>query len=502
MPNGYGYIKQGSFVNGGSQLIYNESNYVFGITYKLQTGSTTQYDGYIYKYDAVANTTTIFSGQLLPIDTTIPCNVTNYNNQLFFNYSFKLYKINLSTNSVSLIIPDSSNNFVIKNNRVYSFGGSNINGGNGNEFNLQVYDLNNSSLTIPVYTDVNTGLIYQYFFKTYGINGNDIYFHGFNYGGNGGFRKYRLYKLDESGNLSIVYDFNNESLGINNSLVVENAYKPVIPIVNNKLILGKTNGGIATFNTSTNLYNSNAYSANFYNGDNSFYANGWMYFLDNSDVVHKTDGSSFLQASFPIFFTYSSGGDEYRPIVAYNGNYYGSYNGVYKSDLSNSNTTLIYGGLNSMQYGKVSNNKLLFYNSQPNQITSYDGIEFNTLNLNFSPEILNKKMIQVGNSIFMNGFKYNGSYYDYGLYKIDISTLSLQENTMKPSIIFSPNPTNATIIFSTEISNLEVYDAMGKKVKYFENTNSEFDMSSLENGIYFLKIKTDNGIINQKFIKN
>jgi hypothetical protein len=52
-----------------------------------------------------------------------------------------------------------------------------------------------------------------------------------------------------------------------------------------------------------------------------------------------------------------------------------------------------------------------------------------------------------------------------------------------------PNPTNGSDILSinTSISKVEIFNITGAKVKSFENvTNGKLDISSLENGVYFL----------------
>jgi len=68
---------------------------------------------------------------------------------------------------------------------------------------------------------------------------------------------------------------------------------------------------------------------------------------------------------------------------------------------------------------------------------------------------------------------------------------------------FYPNPATTSITFPQEISGLEIYNITGKKVKYFENTITTFNIESIEKGMYLLKGKTAEGkIINEKLIKN
>lgn len=70
------------------------------------------------------------------------------------------------------------------------------------------------------------------------------------------------------------------------------------------------------------------------------------------------------------------------------------------------------------------------------------------------------------------------------------------------NVNFYPNPTNSQIFFSQEISNLEIYDITGKKVRSFDNVNTNFDVSILEKGIYLLKGISSNGAtIIEKMVK-
>jgi hypothetical protein len=63
-----------------------------------------------------------------------------------------------------------------------------------------------------------------------------------------------------------------------------------------------------------------------------------------------------------------------------------------------------------------------------------------------------------------------------------------------------PNPANDKLFFNEEISYIEVFDVNGKNLKNAVNT-SQLNISDLPNGIYFIRIKTDKGEFNRKFIK-
>lgn len=64
-----------------------------------------------------------------------------------------------------------------------------------------------------------------------------------------------------------------------------------------------------------------------------------------------------------------------------------------------------------------------------------------------------------------------------------------------------PNPASEIISLKQNASCLEVFDVNGRKIKVISNT-STIDISDLQSGIYFIRINTDKGEFNKKFIKN
>ncbi len=66
-----------------------------------------------------------------------------------------------------------------------------------------------------------------------------------------------------------------------------------------------------------------------------------------------------------------------------------------------------------------------------------------------------------------------------------------------------PNPTTGMIYFSinqnSKIKRLEIYDQLGKKVLFAKDISSNaLDLSSLDNGLYFMKIFIDNKVVVKK----
>ena len=67
-----------------------------------------------------------------------------------------------------------------------------------------------------------------------------------------------------------------------------------------------------------------------------------------------------------------------------------------------------------------------------------------------------------------------------------------------------PNPTSGKIFYEgldAEINRVEVYDILGKNIKnQFSKNEPTIDLSGFPEGIYFLKIETNQGVLNRKII--
>lgn len=90
-----------------------------------------------------------------------------------------------------------------------------------------------------------------------------------------------------------------------------------------------------------------------------------------------------------------------------------------------------------------------------------------------------------------------------GSYMLDF-TLGINEFEVNNFVVY-PNPTYGMVNIhsqNSEISFVEIYDGLGKKVFKSKSTISEIDISNLKAGIYFCRITSnDNSIIYQKIIK-
>ena len=78
----------------------------------------------------------------------------------------------------------------------------------------------------------------------------------------------------------------------------------------------------------------------------------------------------------------------------------------------------------------------------------------------------------------------------------------------KGEIVVKPNPTKNQLqvtSYELQINDVEIYSVMGQKLNNYQisivNYQLTIDVSHLANGVYYLKIQTDNGIVMKKFVK-
>ena len=82
-------------------------------------------------------------------------------------------------------------------------------------------------------------------------------------------------------------------------------------------------------------------------------------------------------------------------------------------------------------------------------------------------------------------------------------------------MVIYPNPTDGllkvtSLVPTTEgsqlqVTSIEIFDVVGRSVETLRATslqNGTINISHLENGIYFIRVKTDEGVIIRKVVKN
>ena len=94
---------------------------------------------------------------------------------------------------------------------------------------------------------------------------------------------------------------------------------------------------------------------------------------------------------------------------------------------------------------------------------------------------------------------------DYNFYKVNINQTSNSIGDIDfDKISIYPNPVVDELIIRNDelsINSVEIVDFTGKTVKNQSSVVNSINVSSLSQGVYFLKMKTDKGVITKKFIK-
>lgn len=112
--------------------------------------------------------------------------------------------------------------------------------------------------------------------------------------------------------------------------------------------------------------------------------------------------------------------------------------------------------------------------------------------------------IQSDNKIILVG--YSGS--DIALARYSGGILSNSKNEFNNSLLLHPNPTSSFLNITSEneiqLDSITIFNALGQLVLSISNANgvTKIDVSNLSAGTYFLKVVSDKGTSNVKFIKN
>lgn len=88
------------------------------------------------------------------------------------------------------------------------------------------------------------------------------------------------------------------------------------------------------------------------------------------------------------------------------------------------------------------------------------------------------------------------------------TTVGIGENVLSHIVELYPNPTSTFVTLRIKSDNIQmvegqIYDMYGKLLKTvpMDNPNNTIDVSDLSSGVYFLKISTNQGTVNKKFVK-
>jgi hypothetical protein len=85
------------------------------------------------------------------------------------------------------------------------------------------------------------------------------------------------------------------------------------------------------------------------------------------------------------------------------------------------------------------------------------------------------------------------------------STLSLKDFNLNASIFISPNPTKGTVVIQAkEVYQVEIYNLLGQRIrleKMNSKNNPSIDLHKEPSGIYYFKMKTNDGFALKKVIR-
>jgi hypothetical protein len=90
------------------------------------------------------------------------------------------------------------------------------------------------------------------------------------------------------------------------------------------------------------------------------------------------------------------------------------------------------------------------------------------------------------------------------IYGNKLATLQISDVELTKEIKLVPNPTTNYFTIDTPTSKVEVYSLTGQLVKSFKsnfNSESQFDISDLNRGIYLVKVKDNHRESTMKLIK-
>jgi len=85
--------------------------------------------------------------------------------------------------------------------------------------------------------------------------------------------------------------------------------------------------------------------------------------------------------------------------------------------------------------------------------------------------------------------------------------VGIAEVTQESGLIIHPNPTTGELTITnaeSQITEIEIFDMMGRNVEtrlIASLQNGTIDISHLPNGVYFLRIQTENGVVTRKMVK-
>ena len=94
------------------------------------------------------------------------------------------------------------------------------------------------------------------------------------------------------------------------------------------------------------------------------------------------------------------------------------------------------------------------------------------------------------------------------IFTFQMEVLSVNDNELKRAVSVYPNPSNGKLLINNSSNQIlekaEIFSVSGQKVKEFRqiSKNKSLNISSLQSGLYFLRVKSDRASTIRKIIVN
>ena len=120
----------------------------------------------------------------------------------------------------------------------------------------------------------------------------------------------------------------------------------------------------------------------------------------------------------------------------------------------------------------------------------------------------NSVALQLDGKIVVAGKSATAQVFNFAIARLNGDfTSGIEENNEDDHLSISPNPSNGIFKITnleSEIINLEIFNVLGEKVyatQNFQSKSLQIDMSAQPDGIYFIRLISEKGIITKKIIK-
>lgn len=244
--------------------------------------------------------------------------------------------------------------------------------------------------------------------------------------------------------------------------------------------------------------------------------------------------NSFVYVDVVTPFAYNNGGDTISfdlstyPDIPATGNicFYwyrmGSYYSCWIDDIVVTQSDLVPDtcaaprGLNALiTLGETDASVSLLWIQDGGEVDSWDvdyrevgTTEWSTVTANAIPFVLPGLQFNTDYEIQTRAHCNNGLISDpSNLITVHITDTGVDDFNLEKSVSMYPNPTDGELKIENgelKMENVQVYDVYGKLLMTVEvnGNTTTIDASSFSSGIYFVKVKTENGVVTKRFLKN